>query len=176
MRDSIFLLSFSLRRQSKGRTRRAASAAENQNLFPRLRLLLPAVPLSVAIAKIYIRIFGPRDRVHCLEVVIRRARACEHNTGSLVLNRIDLYLLMIILISGAQIPRFNYSSLQCDVARVTTRQKLASLFSRRSRQGQIARKHQMSFCIHFPFPSPHTKAGTAGAGLYFAVTVHGVHA
>ena len=136
----------------------------------------PAVPLSVATAKIYIRIFGPRDRVHCLKVVIRRARACEHNTGSLVLNRIDLYLLMIILISGAQIPRFNYSSLQCDVARVTTRQKLASLFSRRSRQGQIARKHKMSFCIHFPFPSPHTKAGTAGAGLYFAVTVHGVHA
>ena len=109
MRDSIFL-SFSLRRQSKGRRPAAppaSASAENQNLhlssiLPRLHLLLPAVPLSVAIAKIYIRIFGPRDRVHCLEVVIRRARACEHNTGSLVLNRIDLYRLMMILISGVQ--------------------------------------------------------------------------
>ena len=71
MRDSIFL-SFSLRRQSKGRRPAAppapvSASAENQNLhlrpiFPRLRLLLPAVPLSVAIAKIYIRIFGPLFR------------------------------------------------------------------------------------------------------------------
>ena len=77
---------------------------------PRLGLLLPAVPLSVAIAKIYIRIFGLRERVHCLEVVIRRALLCEHDTGSPVLNRTDLYLLTIILISGAldsTIPAFN---------------------------------------------------------------------
>ena len=124
----------------------------------------PAVPLSVATAKIYIRIFGPRDRVHCLKVVIRRARACEHNTGSLVLNRIDLYLLMIILISGAQIPRFNYSSLQCDVARVTTRQKLTSLFQSPIATGPKSSKAPNVFPYPFPLPIAPHEGGDRGRG------------